>query len=61
MRWGVVKNYKRERLRLEIENFSSRTPRMLHQDLQAKIIVLTLTVVMELVAHAIAERIYKER
>ena len=61
LRWGVEENYKREKLRLEIENFSSRTPRTLHQDFHAKIIALNLTVVMEWVAQAIAERIYKER
>jgi len=61
LRWGVEENYKREKLRLEIENFSSRTPRTLLQDFHAKIIALNLAVVMEWVAQAIAERIYKER
>ncbi len=61
LRWEVEENYKREKLRLEIENFSSRTPRTLRQDFHAKIIALNLAVVMEWVAQAIAERIYKER
>jgi hypothetical protein len=59
--WGVEENYKREKLRLEIENFSSRTPRTLLQDFHAKIIALNLAVVMEWVAQAIAERVYEER
>ena len=61
LRWAVDENYKREKLRLEIENFSSRTPRTLLQDSHAKIIALNLAVVMEWVAQAIAERIYQER
>ena len=37
LRWGIEENYKREKQRLEIENFSGRTPWVLLQDFHAKI------------------------
>ncbi len=42
LRWGVEENYKREKERLEIENFSGRTPQVLLQDFHAKILALNL-------------------
>lgn len=42
LRWGVEENYKREKKRLEIENFSGRTPQVLLQDFHAKILALNL-------------------
>ena len=60
-RWGVEENYKREKLRLEIENFSSRTVLTVRQDFHAKIIALNLAVIMEWVAQAIADRVYEGR
>ena len=37
LRWGIEENYKREKQRLEIENFSGRSPWVLLQDFHAKI------------------------
>ncbi len=42
LRWGVEENYKREKMRLEIENFSGKTPQVLLQDFHAKILALNL-------------------
>ena len=40
LRWGIEENYKREKQRLEIENFSGRSPWVLLQDFHAKIFAL---------------------
>jgi hypothetical protein len=60
-RWGVEENYKREKVRLEIENFSSCSVLTIRQDFHAKIIALNLAAMLEWVAQAIADRVYAER
>lgn len=61
LRWGVEENYKREKIRMEIENFSSRTALTIKQDFYAKIIALNLAAIMEWVGQVIAERLYEKR
>ena len=45
LRWGIEENYKREKQRLEIENFSGRSPWVLLQDFHAKIFAQNLTAI----------------
>lgn len=61
LRWGVEENYKREKVRLEIENFSSCSVLTIRQDFHAKIIALNLAAMLEWVAQAIADRVYAQR
>ena len=61
LRWGVEENYKREKVRLEIENFSGGTVLTVRQDFHAKIIALNLAAMLEWVAQAIADRVYAGR
>jgi hypothetical protein len=61
LRWGVEEGYKREKCRLEIENFSGRSAHVIKQDFYAKIFVLNLTAILSWVAQAIADRLYKAR
>ena len=61
MRWGVEEGYKREKPRLEIENFSSLSAQIVRQDFYAEIFVLNLSAVLSWVAQAIAERLYQTR
>jgi hypothetical protein len=61
LRWGVEENYKREKVRLEIENFSGCTVWTVYQDFHAKIVALNLAAMLEWVAQAIADRVYAKR
>jgi len=60
-RWGVEEGYKREKCRLEIENFSGRSPLSVRQDFHAKILALNLAAMVAWVAQAIADRCYRQR
>ena len=55
-RWGIEENYKREKQRLEIENFSP-TPWVLLQDFHAKIFAQNLTAIFVRLAQWLAERV----
>ena len=61
LRWGVEEGYKREKCRVEIENFSGLSAQVIKQDFYAKIFVLNLTAVLSWVAQAIADRLYQAR
>jgi hypothetical protein len=61
LRWGVEEGYKREKCRVEIENFSGRSAQVIKQDFYAEIFALNLTAILSWVAQAIADRLYKER
>ena len=61
LRWGVEEGYKREKCRVEIENFSGLSAQVIKQDFHAKIFVLNLTAILTWVAQAIADRLYKAR
>jgi len=61
LRWGVEEGYKREKCRIEIENFSGLSAQVVQQDFYAKIFVLNLAAILSWVAQAIAERVYKAR
>jgi hypothetical protein len=61
LRWGVEEGYKREKSRLEIENFSGLSAQIVQQDFYAKIFVLNLAAVLAWVAQAIADRLYQAR
>jgi len=60
-RWGVEENYKREKQRLEIENFSGKSVAAVLQDFQAKIIALNLTSMFVWIAQIIGDRVYSGR
>jgi hypothetical protein len=61
LRWGVEEDYKREKCRLEIENFSGLSTRVVEQDVYAKLFTLNLTAICAWVAQAIAERCHQQR
>ena len=61
MRWAVEENYKREKQRLEIENFSGRSPLILLQDFHAKIFAQNLTAIFVFLAQWLADERYRER
>ncbi|MEJ2388331.1 MAG: IS4 family transposase [Chromatiaceae bacterium] len=61
LRWGVEEGYKREKCRLEIENFSGLSAQVVRQDFYAKIFVLNLASILSWVAQAIADRLYQTR
>ena len=61
LRWGVEEGYKREKSRLEIENFSGLSAQVVQQDFYAKMFVLNLSAVLAWVAQAIADRLYQAR
>lgn len=61
LRWGVEEDYKREKCRVEIENFSGLSAHALFQDFHAKIFTLNLTAILDWVAQAIADRLYEHR
>lgn len=61
LRWGVEENYKREKQRLEIENFSGRTPQVLLQDFHAKILALNLATVFATAAQWLVDDRHRER
>ena len=55
LRWGVEEGYKREKCRLEIENFSGLSAHAVKQDFYAKLFVLNLTAILSWVPQAIAD------
>lgn len=61
LRWGIEENYKREKQRLEIENFSGRSPWVIMQDLFAKIFAQNLTAIVTLLAQWLADERYQHR
>ena len=61
LRWGVEENYKQEKLRMEIENFSGLSPHVVYQDLYAKIIAQNLSAIMVFLAQWLANELYGHR
>lgn len=61
LRWGVEEGYKREKCRLEIENFSGLSAHVVQQDFYAMIFMLNLTAILSWVAQAITDRLYQTR
>jgi hypothetical protein len=61
LRWGVEESYKRLKVRMEVENFSCKTVWTIRQDFYAKMVAVNLAAIMEWVAQAIADRLYKDR
>ena len=61
LRWGIEENYKREKQRLEIENFSGRSPWVLLQDFHAKIFAQNLTAIFVRLAQWMADARYQHR
>ena len=61
LRWGIEEGYKREKCRLEIENFSGLNTRVVPQDVYAKLFTVNLTAICAWVAQAIAERCHQQR
>ena len=61
LRWGVEEEYKTEKCRVEIENFSGLTARSVFQDIYAKVFMVNLTAILAWVAQAIADRLYQGR
>ena len=59
LRWGIEENYKREKQRLEIENFSGRSPWVLLQDFHAKIFAQNLTAIFVRLAQWLADARYQ--
>ena len=60
-RWGVEEGYKREKSRIEIENFSGRSVLVVRQDFYAKILALNLASMTAWVAQEIADQRYRHR
>jgi len=61
LRWGVEEGYKREKCRIEIENFSGLSAQVVKQDFYAKVFVLNLAAILSWVAQTIADRLYQTR
>lgn len=61
LRWGIEENYKREKQRLEIENFSGRSPWVVLQDFHAKIFAQNLTAIIACLAQWLADKRYRHR
>ena len=61
LRWGVEEHYKREKSRLEIENFSGRSVLVVQQDFHAKVLMHNLAAMLVWVGQAIADRLYRHR
>ena len=61
LRWGVEEDYKREKQRMEIENFSGKSAGIILQDFHAKVLALNLSAMMVWVAQVIADRVYAKR
>lgn len=61
LRWDIEENYKREKKRLEIENFSGRTPQVLLQDFHAKVLALNLARLFVTAAQWLVDEQYKHR
>lgn len=60
-RWAVEENYKREKRRLEIENFSGRSSPVLLQDFHAKIFAQNLASLFVQLAQWLADERYRQR
>lgn len=60
-RWGVEENYKREKQRMEIENFSGRSPLILLQDFHAKIFAQNMASIFVFLAQWLADERYRKR
>lgn len=56
-RWGVEEAFKMLKSRIQIEDFSGRTARSIHQDFQAKIFMMTLCAVM---SHPVEQKVRQE-
>jgi hypothetical protein len=61
LRWGAEEAYKCDKLRLELENFSGLSVRVVLQDCYAKLFTLNLTAICAWVAQAIATERYRQR
>lgn len=61
LRWGVEEGYKREKCRIEIENFSGKSSLTVKQDVHAKILALNLTAMMIWIAQAVVTLQYQHR
>lgn len=61
LRWGIEETYKREKQRMEIENFSGRSPWVVLQDFHAKIFAQTLTATIATLAQWLADQRYRHR
>ena len=61
LRWGIEENYKREKQRLEIENFSGRSAEVVRQDFHAKIFAQNLTAIIATLAQWLADERYRHR
>ena len=61
LRWGIEEGYKREKSRIEIENFSGKSALVVYQDFHAKVLALNLASLFAWVAQAIADRLYAKR
>lgn len=60
-RWGVEENHKREKQRMEIENFSGRSPLILLQDFHAKIFAQNMASIFVFLAQWLADERYRKR
>jgi len=61
LHWGVEENYKREKQRLEIENFSGRSPWVVLQDFYAKNLAQNLAALFVFFAQWLADERYRQR
>ena len=61
LRWGAEEAYKCDKLRLELENFSGLSVRVVLQDCFAKLFTVNLTAICAWVAQAIATERYRQR
>lgn len=61
LRWGIEEQYKRSKLRLEVENVSGRSPQVVLQDFQAKILAQNLTAIFVFIAQWLADERYRKR
>ena len=57
MRWGVEEAYKMLKNRVQLEMFSGRTPRSIHQDFHSKIMMMSLCATL---SFPIEEKVRKE-
>jgi hypothetical protein len=60
-RWGVEESYKRVKCRIEIENFSGKSPLSVYQDFHAKLLTLNLTAMFAWIGQAVADRLHAQR
>jgi hypothetical protein len=59
--WGVEEEYKCEKLRLEIDNFSERTPLSLRREFHSQIVAQNLTAIFALLAQSLVDERYAHR